>query len=85
MEIITPIGFVQSSPFLYTHLDLETNLKRLLMMKRVDGGRWVGGWARWVMGIKDGTCCDEPWVLYVSDESLNSTPETNIAILKSFF
>ena len=27
-------------------------------------------------GIKEGTC-DEPWVLYVSDESLNSTPETN--------
>jgi len=28
-----------------------------------------------VMGIKEGTC-DEHWVLYVSDESLNSTPET---------
>ena len=31
------------------------------------------------MDIKEGTC-DEPWVLYVSDESLNSTPETNIAL-----
>ena len=39
-----------------------------------------GGWARWGMGIKEGTCCDEHWVLYVSDESLNSTPETNIVL-----
>ena len=39
-----------------------------------------GGWARWVMGIKEGTCYDERWGLYVNDESLNSTPETNIAL-----
>ena len=39
-----------------------------------------GGWARWVMGIKEGTCCEEHWVLCVSDESLNSAPETNIAL-----
>ena len=32
------------------------------------------------MGIKEGTCYDEHWVSYVSDESLNSTPETNIAL-----
>ena len=38
-----------------------------------------GGWARWGMGHKEGTC-DEHWVLYVNDESLNSTPETNIAL-----
>ena len=37
-----------------------------------------GGWARWVMAIKEGTC-DERWVLYESDETLNSTPETSIA------
>ena len=30
------------------------------------------------MGIKEGTC-DEHWVLYVSEESLGSTSETNIA------
>ena len=45
-------------------------------------GWWkeVGGrWARWVMGIKEGTC-DEHWVLHVSDESLNSIPEINIAL-----
>ena len=40
-----------------------------------------GEWARWVMGLKEGTC-DEHWVLYVSDESRNSTstPETNMAL-----
>ena len=32
------------------------------------------------MGIKEGTCNDEHWVFNVSDESLNSTPETNITI-----
>ena len=31
----------------------------------------------WVRGIKEGTCYDEHWVIYVSDESLNSTPETD--------
>ena len=29
--------------------------------------------------FKEGTC-DEHWVLYVSDESLNSTPKTNITL-----
>ena len=38
-----------------------------------------GGWASWGMGIKEGAC-DEHWALYVSDESLNSTPEANIAV-----
>ena len=28
------------------------------------------------MGLTKGICWDEPWVLYVSDESVNSTPET---------
>ena len=35
-----------------------------------------GGWAKWGMGIKEGTCWEEHWVLYVSDGSLGST-ETN--------
>ena len=56
------------------------NCKRLLNTEnklRVAGreGR-VRGWAKWVMDIKEGTCWDEHWVLYVSDKSLNSTPET---------
>ena len=38
------------------------------------------GWAKWVMSIKEGTC-DEHWALHLSDESLNSTPETNITLL----
>ena len=49
--------------------------------KETEGG-WkevVGRWARWMTGIKEGTC-DEHWVSYVSDESLNPTPETNIAL-----
>jgi len=57
--------------------------KRLLTMEnklKVDGGRWRGGCTRWVMDIKGGTCCDEHWVLYVSDESLNSTPETDMTL-----
>ena len=36
-----------------------------------------------VMGIKEGTYDDQYWVLYVSDEPLNSTPETNIALYVS--
>ena len=32
-----------------------------------------------VMGIKRATC-DEHWVLYVKDESLNSTLETKITL-----
>lgn len=57
----------------------ETYHKRILKMEnklRVDGGRSK---SIWVMGIKECTC-NEHWVLYVSDESLNSTPETNIAL-----
>jgi len=29
------------------------------------------------MDINEGTWCNEHWVLYATDESLNSTPETN--------
>lgn len=38
------------------------------------------GWVKWVVGMKEGACCDEHWVMYVSVESLSSTPETNIAL-----
>ena len=37
----------------------------------------MGAWAKWVIDIKEGTCWDEHWVLYINDESLNSTPKTN--------
>ena len=33
-------------------------------------GLWVGGWAKRARGIKEDTCWDELWVLYVGDESL---------------
>ena len=42
---------------------------------RVNGGWWWGG-GKWVMGTEEGTCWDEHWVLYISDESWESTPET---------
>ena len=37
-----------------------------------------GGWGKgeMVMGIEDGACWDKHWVLYVSDESWESTPKT---------
>ena len=41
----------------------------------------MGGWSKWVMGIKEGTCWDEHWVSYVSDESLNSIPENKVIII----
>ena len=47
---------------------------------RIDQGKRVGGCAKWVMGIQEGSCWDEHWVLHVSDESLNSTPETSITL-----
>ena len=36
-----------------------------------------GRWGNWVMGIKKGMWCDEHWVLYATDESLNTTSNTN--------
>ena len=39
----------------------------------------VGGSVTWVTGIEEGTC-DKHCVLYVSHESLNSTPDTNITL-----
>ena len=30
--------------------------------------------------IKEGACCDEPWVLSESVESLSCTPENNIIL-----
>ena len=37
------------------------------------------GWAKWVMGIKEGTF-GMSTELYVSHESLGSTPETNTTL-----
>ena len=48
-------------------------------MSEWDGLNGQVGWAKWVSGIKD-TCWDEHWVLYVGDESLDSTAEIIIAL-----
>ena len=42
-----------------------------------------GEWVKWMMGIKEGTCWDEPCVLYASDESLGSTPEAETTLYVS--
>ena len=58
-----------------TKTEREANPKSFLNTEnrlRVAGEEVGGG-----MGIKEGTCWDEHWVLYVSVESLGSTPETN--------
>lgn len=44
---------------------------------KVSEGRGLGGWGSWMMGIKEGMCCDEHWVLYATDESSNTTSKTN--------
>ena len=58
----------------------ETNHERLWTLGtklRVSEGRGVGGVGNHVMGIKEGTCGDEHWVLYATNESLNSASKTN--------
>lgn len=37
-------------------------------------------WAKWMMDIKESTCCNEHWALNVSDESLAFVPETNATL-----
>ena len=44
---------------------------------RASEGREVEDWDRPVMGIKEGTYCMEPWVLYANNESWNTTSKTN--------
>lgn len=44
----------------------------------MEGGGWEMG--SWVIGIKDGTYCDDYSVLYINDESLNSNAVTSIAL-----
>ena len=34
----------------------------------------------WVMGIKEGKCCDEHWVFYGTNELLNTTSKTNYVL-----
>ena len=46
---------------------------------RASEGRGLEGQGKRVMGIKEGTCGDEHWVLYTTNESLNTTSKTNDA------
>ena len=51
---------------LKTKSERETNHERLLIIRnelRVAEGGALGGWSNWVMDIKEGTRCDEHWVL----------------------
>ena len=61
-------------------------MKQTLNYREQTEGCWKGdgqrGQVKWVMSIKEGTC-DEQWVLYVGNESLNSTPETDITLYVS--
>ena len=50
-------------------------MENTLMVTR---GEVLGGWGKQVMGMKEGTCCDEHGVMYGSAASLYCTPETNI-------
>ena len=59
----------------------KTENRLLVIEAKLRGaeGRWAGGWVKWVMGIRQGAC-DEHWVSYINDESLNSIPETDMTL-----
>ena len=47
----------------------------------MDPGKQTEGFSgEGVMGIKEHTCCDEHWMLYVTDELLNTTSKTNVVL-----
>ena len=63
----------------------EGNHKRLLNTEnkpRVYGD--VGERGKWVTGIEEGTCWDEHWVLYVSNESWESTPKAKSTLCTQY-
>ena len=68
--------FVNKSYLIYKKKKLLNTESKL----RVARGEVGGGQAKWVMGIKEGTCWHEHWVSYASDESLGSTCETNTTL-----
>ena len=61
----------------------EPSHKRLLNTenKLRDDGGGVEERGKQGMGIEEGTCWDEPWVLHVSDESWESTPEDRKSVV----
>ena len=61
----------------YKQRGREANHKRLLNTEnKLRGGGGVGGRGKWVMGIEEGTCWDEHWLLYGSNEPQEPTPKT---------
>ena len=58
----------------YKQKGKEANHKRLLNTE--NKLRVVNMRGKWVIGIKEGICWDEHWVLYGSDEPWESTPKT---------
>lgn len=58
----------------------ENRLLTIENKPKVIEGEVGGEWVKWVMGIKEGTCWDEHWVLYVGAKSLNFTPKTSITL-----
>ena len=40
---------------------------------KVSEGKGEGVWGSRLMSIEEGMCCDEHWVLYATNESLNTT------------
>ena len=60
----------------------QTKKQTLNYREQSDGYQRGGQWGRrnWVMGMKEGTCPHEQWVIYGSVESLYCTPKTNITL-----
>ena len=50
------------------------------MVARGEGRRWE----KWMLGIKEGTCCDEHWVFYGNAEAPYYTPETDITLYVNY-
>ena len=59
---------------------IKTGRQTMKLLNTENNLRAAGGEVGRAMGIKEGTCWDEHWVSYASDESLNSTPETIITL-----
>ena len=64
--------------------EIEANNKKLLNTEkklRVVGGQGRG---KCVMSIEEGTCWDEHWVLYVRNESWESTPKDKATLCTQY-
>ena len=53
----------------------QSEEERYHMISLMCGWGQGWGWGKWMLGIEENTCWDEHLVLFVSDESRESTPE----------